>query len=101
MSSPTEGNEKHHDHSAYAPKWVRDRERTHENPNIVEGKFLQRSEQSFPEKGPGSDQARANRPLDTISAREARPANRAWRPRAELGSRCWVSRGWRSRWWAP
>ena len=33
MSSPVDGTEKHHDHSAYAPKWVRDfnREGSHEN----------------------------------------------------------------------
>src|SRR5262249_9608017 len=83
MSSPIEGNEKHHDHSAYAPKWVRDRERTNESPGIVEGKFPQRSEQSFPEKGLGSDQARANRPLDTTFSREALTTRRTWSRRAE------------------
>src|SRR5262245_11443005 len=43
MSSPTEGNEKPHNLSAYAPRSVRNRERTHESPNIVEGKFPQPS----------------------------------------------------------
>ena len=75
MSSPTEGNGKKDDHSAYAPKWVRDsnRETSHESPSIGEDKFHQRSEQSFPERGPASDQARAT------FAREAPLAARAWR----------------------
>jgi branched-chain amino acid transport system substrate-binding protein len=60
MSSPTEGNERHHDHSA-----------------------PQHSEQSFSEKGPASDQARAHRPLETTFGREARLTSRAWRSRAE------------------
>ena len=38
MSSPSDGNEKKDDHSAYAPKWVRDsnRETSHESPSIGE-----------------------------------------------------------------
>jgi len=41
MSSPSDGNEKKDDHSAYAPKWVRDsnRETSHESPSIGEDKF--------------------------------------------------------------
>ncbi len=67
MSSPTDRNEKGDDPSAYAPKWVRDsnRETSHESPSIGEDKFPQRSEQSFSETGPATDQARAHRPLDT------------------------------------
>src|SRR2546430_5220601 len=85
MSSPIEGSGKDDDHSAYAPKWVRDsnRERSHETPSIAEGEFPQHSEQSFPDKGPVSDQARARRPLDTTPVRDARLAPRSWRPRAE------------------
>jgi ABC-type branched-subunit amino acid transport system substrate-binding protein len=81
MSSPVDGTEKHDDHSAYAPKWVRDA-RSHESPS-PEGEFPQHSEQAFPEKGSVSDQARARRPLDTTSVRDARLAPRSWRPRAE------------------
>jgi ABC-type branched-subunit amino acid transport system substrate-binding protein len=64
---------------------VRDsnRERSHETPSIAEGEFPQHSEQSFPDKGPVSDQARARRPLDTTPVRDARLARRSWRPRAE------------------
>jgi len=65
MSSPIEGSEKHDDHSAYAPKWVRDA-RSHETPKTAEGEFPQ--------------QARAHRPLDPTFAREPQ---RAWRARAE------------------
>jgi hypothetical protein len=74
MSSPRREWKKD-DHSAYAPKWVRDsnRETSHESPSIGEDKFHQRSEQSFPERGPASDQARAT------FAREAPLAARAWR----------------------
>jgi ABC-type branched-subunit amino acid transport system substrate-binding protein len=82
MSSPVDGTEKHDDHSAYAPKWVRDA-RSHESPSAAEGEFPQHSEQSFPEKGPASNQARAHRPLDPTFAREPRLASRAWRARAE------------------
>jgi ABC-type branched-subunit amino acid transport system substrate-binding protein len=82
MSSPTDRPDKPDDHSAYAPKWVPDSndERRHQTPSIAEGEAHR---QSFPEKGPASDQTRAHRPLDTTFAREARLAPRAWRPRAE------------------
>ena len=85
MSSPTDRTEKHDDHLAYAPKWARDphHERTHENPNIAEGEFPQHNEQSVPKEGLISDQARAHRPLDPASLREARLAPRARRPLAE------------------
>jgi ABC-type branched-subunit amino acid transport system substrate-binding protein len=85
MSSPTDKTEKHDDHSAYVPKWVRDsnRERSHENPSTAEGEFPQHSEQSVSKEGLIRDQARAHRPLDTASLREARLASRVWRPRAE------------------
>ena len=85
MSSPTDRTEKHDDHSAYAPKWARDphHERRHESPNIAEGELPQHNEQSFPKEGLISDQARAHRPLDPASLREARLAPRARRPLAE------------------
>src|SRR6266478_3301138 len=85
MSSPTDRPDKPDDHSAYAPKWVRDsnRERSHETPSIAEGEFPQHSEQSVPKEGPISDQARAHRPLDTASLRETRFPPRARRPLAE------------------
>ena len=85
MSSPTDENGKRDDHSAYAPKWVRDsnRETSQESPSIGEDKFHQRSEQSFPEKGPASDQGRAHRPFDTTFTRDARLTPRAWSRRAE------------------
>jgi branched-chain amino acid transport system substrate-binding protein len=85
MSSPVDGTEKHDDHSAYAPKWVRDsnRERRHETPSVTEGEFPQYNEQAFPEKGSVSDQGRARRPLDTATVRDARLASRSWRPRSE------------------
>ena len=85
MSSPTDRTEKHDDHSAYAPKWVRDsnRERSHENPSTAEGEFPQHSEQSVSKEGLIRNQARAHRPLDTASLREGRLASRPWRPRAE------------------
>ena len=85
MSSPTDRTEKHDEHLAYAPKWARDphHERTHENPNIAEGEFPQHNEQSVPKEGLISDQARAHRPLDPASLREARLAPRARRPLAE------------------
>src|SRR6266446_3417120 len=85
MSSPSDGNEKKDDHSAYAPKWVRDsnRETSHESPSIGEDKFPQRSEQSFSENGPATDQARAHRPLDTTFTRDERLTPRAWSRRAE------------------
>jgi hypothetical protein len=85
MSSPTDGNGKKDDHSAYAPKWVRDsnRETSHESPSIGEDKFHQRSQQSFSEHGPATDQARAHRPLDTTFTRDARLTPRAWSRRAE------------------
>src|SRR2546428_4644284 len=85
MSSPTDRPDKPDDHSAYAPKWVRDsnREGSRENTTIGGGKYPQQSEQSVPEKAPASDQARARRPLDTTPVRDARLAPRSWRPRAE------------------
>ena len=85
MSSPIEGSGKDDDHSAYAPKWVRDsnRERSHETPSIAEGEFPQHSEQSFLEKGSASNQARAHRTLETASLREPRFPPRARRPLAE------------------
>src|SRR5262249_12840473 len=88
MSSPTDENGKRDDHAAYAPKWERDssRETSQESPSIGEDKFHQRSEQSFPEKGPASDQARAHRPLDTTFTRDARVPPRAWSRRAETES---------------
>src|SRR5262249_10515659 len=83
MSSPIEGSGKD-DHSAYAPKWVRDsnREGSHETPSIAVGESPQHSEQSVPKEGLISDQARAHRPLDPASLREARLAPRARRPLA-------------------
>jgi branched-chain amino acid transport system substrate-binding protein len=83
MSSPTEGNEKHQDHSAYAPKWARESNR--ETPSIAEGEFPRYNEQAFPEKGSISE-ARARRPLETTivrDVRDARLAPRSWRPRPE------------------
>src|SRR6266436_8206639 len=84
MSSPSDGNGKKDDHSAYAPKWVRDSNReTSQSPSIGEDKFPQRSEQSFSETGPATDQARAHRPLDTTFTRDERLTPRAWSRRAE------------------
>src|SRR5215468_2320688 len=59
MSSPTDRTEKHDDPSAYAPKWVRDRnqEKRHEFPSVAEGESPEHNEQI-------GDQARARRPLD-------------------------------------
>src|SRR6266566_6470117 len=82
MSSPVDGTEKHDDHSAYAPKWVRDA-RSHESPSAAEGEFPQRNEQSVPKEGLSSDQARAHRTLETASLRETRFPPRARRPLAE------------------
>jgi len=79
MSSPVDGNGKRDDPSAYAPKWVRDSNREGSRENTT----FQQSEQSVPEKAPASDQARAHRPLDTASLREAQVAPRARRPLAE------------------
>ena len=83
MSSPTDENGKKDDHSAYAPKWMRDsnRETSYESPSIGEDKFHQRSQQSFSEHGLATDQARAHRPLDTTFTRDTR----SWRQRAESG----------------
>src|SRR5512133_4286525 len=86
MSSPTDRPDKPDDHSAYAPKSVRDsnRERSHEGFRMPEAaNFPLRSEQSIPENAPATDQARAHRPLDTASLREAQVAPRARRPPAE------------------
>src|SRR3989442_14621403 len=85
MSSPVDENGKRDDHSAYAPKWVRDsnREGSRENTTIGEGKYPQQSEQSVPEKAPASDQARSHRPFDTTFSREARLTHRARNLRAE------------------
>jgi ABC-type branched-subunit amino acid transport system substrate-binding protein len=85
MSSPTDGNEKGDDPSAYAPKWVRDsnRERSHENPSTAEGEFSQHSEQSVSKEGLIRDQARALRALDTAS-REARLASRGARAGSDM-----------------
>ena len=84
MSSPTDRTEKHDDHLAYAPKWARDplHERRHESPNIAEG-APQHNDPPVPKEGLISDQARAHRPLDPASLREARLAPRARRPLAE------------------
>src|SRR5436305_14747270 len=82
MSSPTDGNEKRDDPSAYAPKWVRDSKTGHENLSIGQSEFPQHSEQFVPKDGLIRDQARAHRPLDTASLREARVASRIWRPPA-------------------
>src|SRR5262249_60412792 len=84
MSSPIEGSGKD-DHSAYAPKWVREsnRERSHDTPSIAEGEFPQHSEQSVPKEGLISDQARTHRTLETASLRETRFPPRARRPLAE------------------
>jgi branched-chain amino acid transport system substrate-binding protein len=78
MNSPIDGPEK------YAPKWVREpnRETRHENPSTAEGEFPQHSEQSVPKDGLIPDQARAHRPLDRASLREALDSL-ARRPRAE------------------
>src|SRR2546426_7486947 len=85
MSSPVDGNGKRQDHSAYAPKWVRDpnREGSHETPSTAEGEFPQHSEQSVPKEGLISDQARAHRTLETASLREPRFPPRDRRPLAE------------------
>src|SRR5215468_6912284 len=87
MSSPVDENGKRDDHSAsaYAPKWVRDssRETSQESPSIGEDKYPQQTEQSFPEKGPASDQVRAHRPLHTTFTRDAQVPPRAWSRRAE------------------
>jgi branched-chain amino acid transport system substrate-binding protein len=85
MSSPIEGSEKHPDHSAYAPKWVRDanRQGSRENSTIGEDKYPQQNDQSVPEKAPASDQARSRRPFDTTFSSEARVTQRARNPRAE------------------
>jgi hypothetical protein len=78
MNSPIDGPEK------YAPRWVREpnRETRHENPSTAEGEFPQHSEQSVPKDGLIPDQARAHRPLDRASLREALDSL-ARRPRAE------------------
>jgi ABC-type branched-subunit amino acid transport system substrate-binding protein len=83
MSSPTDRPDKPDDHSAYAPKWVRDsnREGRHENTSIAEDKYPQQSEQSVP--APASDQARSHRPFDTTFSGEARLTRRTWSRRAE------------------
>ena len=83
MSSPTDRPDKPDDHSAYAPKWVRDsnREGSHENTSIAEDKYPQQSEQSVP--APASDQARSHRPFDTTFSGEARLTRRTWSRRAE------------------
>src|SRR6266481_2995468 len=85
MSSPVDENGKRDDHSAYAPKWVRDsnREGSRETTTIGEDKYPQQSEQSVPEKAPASDQARSHRPFDTTFSREARLTHRARNLRAE------------------
>src|SRR6266478_4639207 len=85
MSSPVDENGKRDDHSAYAPKWVRDsnREGSRENTTIGEDKYSEQSEQSVPEKAPASDQARSHRPFDTTFSREARLTHRARNLRAE------------------
>jgi ABC-type branched-subunit amino acid transport system substrate-binding protein len=59
------------------------REGSRENTTIGEDKYPQQSEQSVPEKAPASDQARAHRPFDTTSSREARLAHRPRNLRAE------------------
>src|SRR5260370_38761324 len=91
MSSPTDGNEKRDDPSAYAPKWVRDSKTSHENLSIGQSEFPQHSEQSVPKEGLIRDQARAHRPLDTGSLREARLASRPYMPPAgrELSDEDW------------
>src|SRR5690348_8070021 len=73
MSSPTDGNGKQDDHSAYAPKWVREsnRETRHENSSTAGAEFPQHGERSVPKDGLTPDQARAHRSLDTASLREA------------------------------
>ena len=85
MSSPVDENGRRNDPSAYAPKWVRDssRETSQESPSIGEDKYPQQTEQSFPEKGPASDQVRAHRPLHTTFTRDAQVPPRAWSRRAE------------------
>jgi ABC-type branched-subunit amino acid transport system substrate-binding protein len=86
MSSPTDRPDKPDDHSAYAPKWVRDsnREKSHEGSRMSEAANIPlRSEQSVPENAPANDQARAHRPLDTASLRETQFPPRARRPLAE------------------
>src|SRR5947209_3052807 len=85
MSSPVDGTEKHHDHSAYAPKWVRDfnREGSHENTSTAADQHPQHSKQSVPEKPPASEQPRSHRSFGTTFSREARLTRRTWSPRAE------------------
>src|SRR5215831_18235086 len=84
MSSPTDEDGKRDDHSAYAPKWVRDsnREGNRENVSSAEDKYSQQSEQSVPEKAPASDQPRSHRPSNTTFSR-AQLTRRTWSPRAE------------------
>src|SRR5215475_7828356 len=85
MSSPVDGTEKHHDHSAYAPKWVRDsnREGNHANTSTAADQHPQHSEQSVPEKAPASEQPRSHRPFDMTFSREAQLTRRTWSRRAE------------------
>src|SRR5262245_45712576 len=96
MSSPTDRTEKHEDLSAYAPKWVRDRnqEKHHEFPGVARGEFPAYDEQI-------KDRARARRPvdesfqgeaalplprsLDPEFVREPRPASRGTGRLAALG----------------
>jgi len=78
LNSPIDGPEK------YAPKWVRDSNRTtsHENPSIAEAEFSQHSEHSVPKDGLIPDQTRAHPQLDRASLREVLDSV-AWRPRSE------------------
>jgi hypothetical protein len=55
MSSPVDGTEKHHDHSAYAPKRVRDfnREGSYETTSTAADQHPQHSEQPPSREGSG------------------------------------------------
>jgi ABC-type branched-subunit amino acid transport system substrate-binding protein len=94
MSSPTDRTAKHDHPSAYAPKWVRDRNQENEFPGVARGEFPAPDEQI-------KDRPRAHRPLDENFqgeaglplprsldpgfAREPRPAPRGTGRLAALG----------------
>ena len=85
MSSPTDETEKPDDHSAYAPKSVRDsnRERSDETP---EGELHQRIEES-PRRDPISDQARAQQAYAPKSVRDSNRERSHETPEGELPQR--------------
>src|SRR5262245_32833845 len=75
MSSPTDRTEKHDEPSAYAPKWVRDRnqEKRYDFPNVAKGEY--------PAHEQINDQARVRRPLDeTFQGESGLPLPRSLDP---------------------